>query len=52
MFDEMLKRDTVSWNTMLDGHSKAGEMDEAFELFQKMDKRNVVIVVHYGVGIL
>ena len=42
LFDEMSERDLVSWNIMLDGYAKAGEMLEAFEFFEKMPERNVV----------
>ena len=38
----MPDRDMVSWNTMLDGYAKAGEMDRAFELFERMPQRNIV----------
>ncbi|KAM2370742.1 hypothetical protein ACFX1X_045668 [Malus domestica] len=39
LFDEMLERDTVSWNTILDGYVNAGQMNEAFEFFEKMPQR-------------
>lgn len=42
VFDEMPERDTVSWNSMLDGYMKAGEMDAAFDLFSIMPVRNVI----------
>ncbi|KAJ4707368.1 Pentatricopeptide repeat-containing protein [Melia azedarach] len=38
----MPDRDTVSWNTILDGYVKGGEMNLAFELFEKMPERNIV----------
>ncbi|KAK9922351.1 hypothetical protein M0R45_030818 [Rubus argutus] len=42
LFDKMLQRDAVSWNSIFDGYVKAGKMDEAFELFERMPQRNVV----------
>lgn len=35
LFDEMPERDTASWNTIVNGYLDAGEMDAAFELFQR-----------------
>ncbi|GKE68812.1 pentatricopeptide repeat-containing protein, partial [Tanacetum coccineum] len=44
LFDEMLVRDMVSssWNTILEGYAKAGELNDAFELFERMPEMNVV----------
>lgn len=40
VFDEMLKRDVVSWNSMIIGYLRSGNLDEALDLFRKMQKRN------------
>lgn len=42
LFDEMLVRDLVSWNTMVDGYAKEGELDIAHEVFDVMLDKNVV----------
>lgn len=42
MFDEMPIRDLVSWNSMVDGYAKVGDLEEAMELFDRMPERNVV----------
>nr|AYM00941.1 pentatricopeptide repeat protein [Salvia miltiorrhiza] len=42
VFVEMLVRDLVSWNTMVDGFAKAGEMGLAHKLFDEMPEKNVV----------
>ncbi|KAF8378974.1 hypothetical protein HHK36_028400 [Tetracentron sinense] len=36
VFDEMVDRDTISWNTMICGYSQLGVFKEAIKLFQKM----------------
>ena len=44
LFDKMPQRDLVTWNTMLDGFTKAGQMSEAFDSFfsllKNMPERN------------
>eukprot|EP01018_Ginkgo_biloba_P001343 Gb_25869 [translate_table: standard] len=42
VFDEMTRRDTVSWNAMIAGYAQNGNIDEALRLFQKMPSPNVV----------
>eukprot|EP01018_Ginkgo_biloba_P036669 Gb_31699 [translate_table: standard] len=46
VFEKMPERDAISWNTMIAGFAQAGNCDEAFELFGKMQsgsiKRNVI----------
>ncbi|XP_073017392.1 pentatricopeptide repeat-containing protein At3g51320-like [Primulina eburnea] len=41
-FVEMPIKDLVSWNTIIDGFVKAGEMDEAHKLFDSIPERNEV----------
>eukprot|EP01018_Ginkgo_biloba_P008721 Gb_40380 [translate_table: standard] len=42
VFDKMLERDVVSWNTMIAGYAQNGLVDEALKLFQEMPEPNVV----------
>ncbi|KAL8242132.1 hypothetical protein R6Q59_012434 [Mikania micrantha] len=42
VFDEMSKRDIVSWNSIIVGCLRSGELDMAHKLFTKMDKRNII----------
>lgn len=42
MFDEMLIRNSVSWNAMLDGYAKCGDLDSARQVFESMPDRDVV----------
>ncbi|KAL0358762.1 UNVERIFIED_CONTAM: Pentatricopeptide repeat-containing protein [Sesamum angustifolium] len=42
VFEGMLTKDSVSWNTIIDGFSKIGEMGLAHKLFDTMPKKNVV----------
>lgn len=42
LFDEMPERNTVSWNVMLNGYSKAGLVNLARELFERIDTKDVV----------
>lgn len=42
VFEEMSLRDVVSWNSMVDGFVKVGEMGDAHKLFDKMPERNVI----------
>ncbi|GAB4858707.1 hypothetical protein Ancab_010180 [Ancistrocladus abbreviatus] len=41
MFDEMSRRDIVSWNSMVVGCLRNGELDLASDLFRKMEERNI-----------
>eukprot|EP01018_Ginkgo_biloba_P039032 Gb_40503 [translate_table: standard] len=36
VFDKILQRDRVSWNTMIAGYAQKGHGDEAFKLFDEM----------------
>lgn len=42
LFDNMDKRDLVSWNTMIDSYAKVGNMVAARELFDVMEQRNLI----------
>ncbi|WOK99457.1 hypothetical protein Cni_G08169 [Canna indica] len=42
LFDEMLHRDTASWNSMIDGYISSRDLESARELFDEMPDRNVV----------
>eukprot|EP01018_Ginkgo_biloba_P018660 Gb_14850 [translate_table: standard] len=42
VFDKMLQRDVISWNTMIAGYAQNGHFEEALKMFDKMPKRNVV----------
>eukprot|EP01018_Ginkgo_biloba_P001239 Gb_28664 [translate_table: standard] len=42
VFDEIPKRDVVSWNTMIAGYAQNGHVDEALKLFQEMPERDVI----------
>ncbi|CAA0821253.1 Pentatricopeptide repeat-containing protein [Striga hermonthica] len=42
VFDEMLTRDSVTWNTIIDGFAKVGEMGLAHQVFDAMPDKNVV----------
>ncbi|PKA51330.1 Pentatricopeptide repeat-containing protein [Apostasia shenzhenica] len=41
-FDEMSQRNTVSWNAIITGFAKWGEMKMARSLFEQMPHRNVI----------
>ncbi|KAI3520969.1 hypothetical protein L1887_10424 [Cichorium endivia] len=41
VFDEMIDKSLVSWNTMIGGYSKMGNFREAFLLFQKMRELDI-----------
>ncbi|KAL2920547.1 hypothetical protein RDABS01_012038 [Bienertia sinuspersici] len=41
LFDEMHERDVVSWNSMIVGCLRNGELDVALGMFRKMKKRSV-----------
>ncbi|KAK9063233.1 hypothetical protein SSX86_017103 [Deinandra increscens subsp. villosa] len=42
VFDEMPKRDIVSWNSIIIGCLRSGELDMAQDLFMRMDKKNII----------
>ncbi|KAI3731276.1 hypothetical protein L1987_62464 [Smallanthus sonchifolius] len=42
VFDEMSERDVVSWNLIIIGCLRSGELDMARGLFVKMNKRNII----------
>lgn len=42
VFDAMLERDLVSWNSIVDGFIKMGDLSTAHKLFDVMPERNVV----------
>lgn len=42
LFDEMPERDVVSWNSLIAGFVKAGELGEAQRAFDEMPERDVV----------
>ncbi|XP_024164649.1 pentatricopeptide repeat-containing protein At5g66520 [Rosa chinensis] len=41
VFDEMPERDVVSWNSMIKGCLRSGELDEAMDVFGKMKQRSI-----------
>ncbi|KAI8543785.1 hypothetical protein RHMOL_Rhmol08G0245500 [Rhododendron molle] len=41
LFDEMPRRDVVTWNAMISGYSQASRHKEALELFHEMQKADV-----------
>ncbi|CBI19926.3 unnamed protein product, partial [Vitis vinifera] len=41
VFDEMPKRDVVSWNTMISGYVSFGLFDDAFRFFSEMQKAGI-----------
>ncbi|KAL2248604.1 UNVERIFIED_CONTAM: Pentatricopeptide repeat-containing protein [Sesamum indicum] len=43
VFDGMSNRDVVSWNTMIVGCLRGGELDEALALFREMKERRNII---------
>ncbi|GKU89765.1 hypothetical protein SLEP1_g3860 [Rubroshorea leprosula] len=42
LFDEMSERNVVSWNSLLAGYIRCGDVDGARKLFDEMPERNVV----------
>ncbi|TKY70309.1 Pentatricopeptide repeat-containing protein [Spatholobus suberectus] len=42
LFDGMLSRDLVSWNSIVDGYMTVGELNAAHQLFGEMPERNLV----------
>ncbi|XP_022866521.1 pentatricopeptide repeat-containing protein At5g66520-like [Olea europaea var. sylvestris] len=43
VFDEMSNRDIVSWNSMIVGYLRGGELDVALDLFKEMKDRKDII---------
>ncbi|XP_010260794.1 PREDICTED: pentatricopeptide repeat-containing protein At5g66520-like [Nelumbo nucifera] len=41
LFDEMPEKNTVTWNTMITGYSKAGNVEKARSLFETMPVRDL-----------
>ncbi|XP_074272582.1 pentatricopeptide repeat-containing protein At1g05750, chloroplastic-like [Silene latifolia] len=41
-FDEILVKNSVSWNTMIDGYMRNGRVDNALKLFDEMPVRDVI----------
>ncbi|KAI8000493.1 Pentatricopeptide repeat-containing protein [Camellia lanceoleosa] len=41
LFDEMPERNTVTWNTMITGYSKSGDVEKAWGVFDRMPLRDV-----------
>ncbi|WOL05231.1 hypothetical protein Cni_G13958 [Canna indica] len=44
VFDRVLERDTISWNSMIDGYVKHGSMPAAEKIFTEMDDVNKNLV--------
>lgn len=42
VFEEMSERDAISWNCLLFGHARIGQMRRARTLFEEMSKKLVV----------
>ncbi|KAL5544534.1 hypothetical protein UlMin_008318 [Ulmus minor] len=42
VFDEMGERNVVSWNSLLKGYIRCGDLDNALRAFDEMPERNVV----------
>lgn len=42
VFDEMSEKDVISWNCVIYGHIKLGQMKRARELFEEMPEKSVV----------
>ena len=38
VFDEMVKRNVISWNAMIAGYAQHGHCEEAFEVFRQMQQ--------------
>ncbi|KAL1834480.1 hypothetical protein ACET3Z_004131 [Daucus carota] len=41
LFDEMPVRNTVTWNTMITGYSRVGDVEKARDVFETMQVRNL-----------
>ncbi|KAL4183895.1 hypothetical protein AMTRI_Chr11g157370 [Amborella trichopoda] len=42
LFDEMPKKNVVSWNALIGGYAKSGDMESAFYLFERMPEKSSV----------
>ncbi|CAL1397901.1 unnamed protein product [Linum trigynum] len=42
LFDEMPDRDTFTWNVMITGYARSGDVDKAQDVFEEMPQRSVV----------
>ncbi|KAF3789231.1 Pentatricopeptide repeat-containing protein [Nymphaea thermarum] len=42
LFDQMVCKDVVSWNTMITGYSNLGRLEDARKLFDESTRRNIV----------
>lgn len=42
VFDKMVRRDVISWNSMISGCIKAGNIDLALKVFQEMPEKDVI----------
>ena len=42
LFNQLPTRDIVSWNIMIDGYIKFGNLDMAYKIFQAMPEKNVI----------
>lgn len=42
LFDEMLVRNNVSWNTMINGYMRIGNFEDAVALFNEMPERDAI----------
>ncbi|KAL6196141.1 hypothetical protein ACLB2K_031756 [Fragaria x ananassa] len=42
VFDEIATKNSVSWNSMLDGYAKCGDVASAREVFEMMPERDIV----------
>ncbi|KAM7524753.1 hypothetical protein LguiA_014655 [Lonicera macranthoides] len=41
LFDEMPERNTVTWNTMITGYSRSGDVEKAWKVFGEMPARDL-----------
>ncbi|KAK9734616.1 hypothetical protein RND81_04G152100 [Saponaria officinalis] len=41
-FNEIVEKNSVSWNTMIDGYMRNGRVDDALHLFDEMPERDVI----------
>lgn len=41
-FDEMVVKNSISWNTMVNGYMRNGQIEDAIQLFDQMPKRDAV----------
>ncbi len=43
MFDNMVSRDAISWNTIIGGYAEHGPSEEAFRIFKQMKQENITV---------